>query len=162
MKLQAGILAVKERGSLLPPTEDRVIVQLTEMLAQIGADVAVAESVPAEREKIEAKLIDYADRLGLDLVLTAGGTGLGPDDVTPDATTAVLDREVPAIAQAMIMSVFLNRTKKAIISRAVSGIRKKTVILNLPGSPRPARENLETILDTLAHVVAMVRPDREG
>ncbi len=151
-----GILSVKEKGII--PGEDRVTSELTKMIASVGGMVTVSEVVESDQAKIEKRLISWSDRLKTDVILTAGGSGLGKSDITPDATQAVIDREVPAISDVMRLEVFRKSTKKAVISRAIAGIRGDTLIINLPGSPAPARENLEVILDTLSHFVAMIHP----
>ena len=94
---------------------------------------------------IRRRLIDWADVVHLDLILTTGGTGFAPRDVTPEATRAVIEREAPGLAEAM-RAASLRKTPHAMLSRAVCGIRGRTLIVNLPGSPKAARENLETIL----------------
>lgn len=155
MDWTVGILSVKEKGIL--PGEDRVTNDLTEMITDAGGTVTVTEVVEADRQKIEKKLIAWSDHLRTDIILTAGGSGLGKQDCTPDATQAIIEREVPAISDVMRLEVFRKSTKKAVISRAICGIRDDTLIINLPGSPGPARENLEVILDTLSHFVHMIR-----
>ncbi|MFQ5587858.1 MAG: molybdenum cofactor biosynthesis protein B [Nitrospiria bacterium] len=151
-----GILSVKEKGIL--PGEDRVTTELKKMIGGAGGMVTVTEVIEADREKIEKQLISWSDMLKTDVILTAGGSGLGKQDCAPDATRAVVDREVPAISDIMRLEVFRKGTKKAVISRAIAGIRGDTLIINLPGSPAPARENLDVIIDTLAHFVDMIRP----
>lgn len=155
MHWTVGILSVKEKGIL--PGEDRVTNDLTKMISDAGGTVTLTEVIEADRQKIEKKLIVWSDHLKTDIILTAGGSGLGKQDCTPDATQAVIEREVPAIADVMRLEVFRKSTKKAIISRAICGIREDTLIINLPGSPAPARENLGIILDTLSHFVHMIR-----
>lgn len=156
MNWTVGILSVKEKGIL--PGEDRVTHELKKMITDAGGRVTVTDVVEADQSKIEQKLIAWTDQLKTDVILTAGGSGLGKQDCTPDATQTVIDREVPAISDVMRLEVFRKSTKKAVISRAICGIRNDTLIINLPGSPAPARENLEIILDTLAHFVQMIRP----
>jgi molybdopterin adenylyltransferase len=153
-KVKVGLLSIKERG--IPPGEDRVLQDLTKLISEAGIEVAAAEVITSDQDEIQKKLIDFSDRLRLDLVFTAGGSGLGPKDKTPDATLAVIDREVRSIPEIMRVEIFQRKTKKAIISRAVAGIRKSTLIINLPGSPKGARENIEVILDMLVHLVEMM------
>jgi molybdenum cofactor synthesis domain-containing protein len=153
-KVRAGILSIKERG--IPPGEDRVSQEISKMLTEAGLEVVATEVIGSEQESIEKKLIDLADRLHLDVVLTAGASGLGPKDRAPDATLAVIDREVRSIPEIMRVEIFQRKTKKAIISRAVAGIRGTTLIINLPGSPKGAKENIEVILDMLTHLVDMM------
>ncbi len=159
MDWTVGILSVKEKGIL--PGEDRVSNEIKKLITDAGGTVTVSERVEADRTKIEKKLIVWSDHLKTDVILTAGGSGLGKQDCTPDATQAVIDREVPAISDVMRLEVFRKSTKKAVISRAVCGIRNDTLIINLPGSAGPARENLEVILDTLDHFVHMIRTPPE-
>ena len=108
--------------------------------------------VPDDEKEIANTLIRFCDELKVDVVLTTGGTGLAPRDVTPEATKSVIEREVPGIPQA-IREYSLKITDRAMLSRAVSGIRKSTLIINLPGSPKAVRESLEIVKPVLAHAV---------
>jgi len=121
------------------------------------AFVAVKEIVPDELERIKAKLIEYSDQ-GLDLVITTGGTGFAPRDVTPEATAAVIERVAPGIGEA-IRAQSLKITPMAMLSRATAGIRKKTLIINFPGSPKAALECLEIFLPVMNHAVETLRGD---
>jgi molybdenum cofactor synthesis domain-containing protein len=127
-----------------------------------GAGYAVAEKIllPDERALLEAELRRIADSHAADLVLTTGGTGFSPRDMTPEATLAVADRLVPGIAEAM-RAASMAVTKRAMLSRAVSVIRKQTLIVNLPGSPKAVRENLACIIDALDHGLGILT-GREG
>jgi len=111
--------------------------------------------VADERENIKKELIYFADEVKVDIVLTTGGTGLGPRDVTPEATAAVCEKMVPGLAEAM-RSEGLKKTKNAMLSRGVAGVRKNTLIINLPGSPKAVKESLEIILDVLPHARDML------
>ena len=111
--------------------------------------------VPDEKEKIEEALIYLCDDVKADIVLTTGGTGFAPRDITPEATKAIIEREAPGIAEAIRMKS-LQITPKAMLSRAVSGIRGKSLIVNLPGSPKAVRESLEFILPVLPHAVEVL------
>ncbi len=111
--------------------------------------------IPDEADVIKKTLIELSDK-GLDLILTAGGTGFAPRDVTPEATRAVIEREAPGFAEVMRMRS-LQITPHAMLSRAVSGIRKNTLIINLPGSPKGARENLEFIESAIPHAVKLLK-----
>jgi molybdenum cofactor synthesis domain-containing protein len=112
--------------------------------------------LPDEREMIRNRLLEYAGKV--DLILTTGGTGLSPRDVTPDATLDVIDRQVPGIAEAMRMEG-MKKTGRSMLSRAVAGVRGQTLIINLPGSPKAVKENLETILEVLPHAVEKIKGD---
>jgi molybdopterin adenylyltransferase len=111
--------------------------------------------VADERKSITDELIRFADEIQADIVLTTGGTGLGPRDVTPEATIDVCQKMVPGLAETM-RSEGLKKTKNAILSRAVAAIRGNTLIINLPGSPKAVKESLEAILDVLPHAVKMM------
>jgi molybdenum cofactor synthesis domain-containing protein len=126
-----------------------------------GAEVVIAEIVPDERSAIVAWLVRAADELRLDLVLTTGGTGFAPRDITPEATRAVIERETPGLAEAM-RAASLRVTSHAMLSRAVAGIRGRTLIVNLPGSPKGAVENLATILPVLPHAIELLREAPEA
>lgn len=128
---------------------------VAETLPRDRFEVRARKVVPDDRETIAAELAQGADRGDVDLVLTTGGTGLGPRDVTPEATAAVCDRMAPGFGEVMRMEG-LQRTPNAMLSRAVAGIRKATLIINLPGSPRGARESLEAILPILPHAIGML------
>ena len=112
--------------------------------------------VPDERSDIQNELIHFADELKIDIVITTGGTGLGPRDVTPEATVAVCEKMVPGLAEA-IRQEGLKKTKNAMLSRAVAGVRQSTLIINLPGSPKAVRESLEIVLDVLPHAIEMLK-----
>lgn len=126
-----------------------------EIIKRLPACVVKYEIIPDEPEMIKEKLIDYADNLKVDLVLTDGGTGLGPRDNTPEATRGVIEKEVPGIPEAMRILCF-QHSKRAMLSRSVAGLRGRTLIVNLPGSSKGARESLEAILEPLAHGLDMI------
>lgn len=111
--------------------------------------------VADERKDIEKELIRFADEIKADIVFTTGGTGLGPRDVTPEATIAVCRKMVPGLAEAMRLEG-LKKTKNAMLSRAVAGVRGDTLIINLPGSPKAVRESLQAILEVLPHAKDML------
>ena len=127
------------------------------MLTDAGAVVVARACVPDERADIESSLCDWSDGGGIDCILTTGGTGLGPRDVTPEATRAVIEREAPGIAEAT-RAAGLRATPFAALSRQVAGTRGTTLIVNLPGSPKAAAECLAGILEILPHAVEMMNP----
>jgi len=155
--IKVGILTVSDRsarGERADASGPALAQAVRERLQ--GAEVASAGIVPDERAEIAAWLIRGADALALDLILTTGGTGFAPRDVTPEATRAIIEREAPGLAEAM-RAASLRVTPHAMLSRAVAGIRGHTLIVNLPGSPKGAVENLATILPVLPHAVELLR-----
>ncbi len=126
------------------------------MLAGLDAQVECYEVVPDEQEVVAGRLRAWADEERLDLILTSGGTGLSPRDVTPEATLAVIDRQVPGMAEAMRQES-LKRTPMGMLSRAVAGLRGRTLIVNLPGSERAVRQNLAQLLPVLPHAIETLR-----
>ncbi len=153
--MKVAVLTASDKGAR-GERPDRSAEVIKELVAQIGAEVVAYDIVPDEKEEIKARLISYADALGVDLVLTTGGTGLAPRDVTPEATLEVVEKLVPGIPEAM-RAAGLKETPHALLSRAVAGVRGRTLIINLPGSPRAVRENLAVILPALPHAVATLR-----
>lgn len=143
-----GIVTMSDKGSQ-GQREDASGAAIKEMVVQLG-DVLQYRVVPDDPEIIKATLMEFADEHQLDLILTTGGTGLGPRDNTPEATLAVIHRQVPGLAEA-IRAESLKKTPKAMLSRAVSGTRGKTLIINLPGSVKGVRECLEVVLPVLPH-----------
>lgn len=131
---------------------------LIERLRGEGFEVLFQTVVPDEIPQISRVLCDYADEKQVALILTSGGTGVAPRDVTPEATLAVVDRIVPGMAEAM-RAASLIKTPHAMISRAVAGIRRTTLIVNLPGSPKGALENLEVLLPALPHALNKIQGD---
>jgi molybdenum cofactor synthesis domain-containing protein len=156
--LRAGILTVSDRSSQ-GLREDASGPELAGILGSHGIDAAWIEVCADEESEIRRILITWADDYGADLILTTGGTGLSPRDVTPEATTAVVMRLIPGMAEAM-RAASLKKTPHAMISRAVAGVRGRTLIINLPGSPKGARENLEAVLPALEHAVAKIQGDK--
>ncbi|MHB8577980.1 MAG: MogA/MoaB family molybdenum cofactor biosynthesis protein [Dehalococcoidia bacterium] len=157
--MRTGVLTVSDKGSR-GERDDTSGAAIRELLATIGAEVAAYSVVPDERDRIAAQLRAWADDLALDAVLTTGGTGLSSRDVTPEATRAVLDYEVPGIAEAM-RAEGLRHTPMSMLSRALAGVRGRTLIVNLPGSERAVRQNLAVVLPVLQHAAETLR-DRTG
>jgi len=135
--------------------EDRSGRVIQEFLQSQAVAISCAEVLPDDQDRIAARLADLADREGLQLIFTCGGTGLGPKDVTVEATLQVIDREVPGIAEAM-RSHGKTRTPYAMLSRAVAGVRGHCLIVNLPGSAKGARESLEALFPGLLHILPML------
>ena len=153
---QVGVLTLSDKGSQGQRVDESGPV-VEELLAPVGEVVHVA-ILPDDLESIVALLIAWTDQKKLDLIVTTGGTGLSPRDVTPQATLQAIDYEIPGMAEAMRMQS-LQKTPHAMVSRAVVGVRKQTMIINLPGSPKAARENLEVLLPALAHALAKLTGD---
>jgi molybdopterin adenylyltransferase len=155
--IRAGIITVSDKGSqgIRKDTSGPAIAE-----ALAGAAIEVCKSLVVADEKNEIKdvIIKFADKEKLDLILTTGGTGVSPRDVTPDATLEVIDREIPGMAEAMRRES-LNITPHAMISRAIAGIRGRCLIVNLPGSPKGAKENLAIILPALKHAIEKIKGD---
>lgn len=148
--LKLAVLTVSDRCSR-GLAEDKSGPLIAELMRE-KAELIASETVPDEREEIEAALVRFCDDVGADLVLTTGGTGFAPRDVTPEATKAVLEKEAPGIPEA-IRAKSLAITPRAMLSRAAAGIRGKTLIVNLPGSPKAVRESLEVLLPVLDHAM---------
>ena len=146
-----GILTISDKGSR-GERQDKSGEAIREILPSIDARIVNYEIVPDEKELIVEKLVKWVDEDDLDVLITTGGTGLTPRDVTPEATLAVVDRIVPGFAEAM-RAESLKKTPMAMLSRAVAGTRGKCLIINLPGSTKAVRECLEVILPALPHAV---------
>ncbi len=131
---------------------------LVEQMKAVGWQLKGQAVLPDEQVQISAMLKEWADSGECDLILTTGGTGFAPRDVTPEATLAVVERATPGLAEAM-RQASLRVTPHAMLSRAAAGIRKRTLIVNLPGSPKAAMENLAVLLPVLPHAIALLRDD---
>jgi len=154
--VRAGVLTVSDRGSR-GEREDRSGLLIGEILAErLQAEVLRYRVVPDEEDVIAATLATWADDDDLDLILTTGGTGFAPRDVTPEATEKVIQRRAPGLAEA-IRAENRSVTPHAMLSRAVAGIRGSTLIVNLPGSPKAVQESLEVILPALPHGMEILR-----
>jgi molybdopterin adenylyltransferase len=154
--ITVAIITLSDKGSR-GEREDLSGPEIRNMVKGIG-DVQYYEVIPDEKELIKKKLIDYSTKV--DLIITTGGTGLSPRDVTPEATREVIDREIPGIAEAMRMEG-LKKTDRAMLSRAVAGVRGKTLIINLPGSPKAIREGLGVVVDVIPHAVEKIKGSME-
>ena len=155
--LRAAIITLSDKGSK-GEREDESGMIIREMIRSIGASVGHYEVLPDEKQSIVEVLSRLSDSGTIDLILTTGGTGVSPRDVTPEATREVIERELPGMAEAM-RAESLKKTPHAMISRAIAGIRKRTLIVNLPGSPRAVRENLAVILHALPHAIEKINGD---
>lgn len=153
--IRAGVATVSDKG-YAGKREDASGPLLAELLRKLGAEVVSQTIVPDEQAEIEQTLIQLADELQIDLVVTTGGTGPAPRDVTPEATQAIIEREMPGLAEALRFEGY-RKTPLAVISRGVAGIRGGTLIVNLPGSPRAVREGMETLAPILPHAIKMLR-----
>lgn len=154
---KTSIITVSDRGHR-GEREDTSGQVIQELLGGLDFQVIDYRIVPDEKDQIRTALIDAIDRLGSDLVLTTGGTGLSPRDVTPDATREVIDREVPGFAEAM-RAESLKKTPHAMISRALCGVRRSSLIINLPGSPKAVVECLKVTLPALPHALSKLKGD---
>lgn len=152
---RAAVVTISDKGSA-GLREDTSGPELAQALEAMGIIVVAREIVPDEPERITALLITLADEQGLDLVMTTGGTGPAPRDRTPEATRAVLDREMPGIPEVLRAEGY-KKTPRAVLSRGIAGIRGRCLIVNLPGSPRAVAEGMETLASILPHAIQMVR-----
>ncbi len=160
MMLRFGVLTVSDRSSR-GERPDSSGPALVGRVTTEGWEVARQEIVPDDLNLLKATLASWADSGSVDVILTTGGTGFAPRDVTPEATKAVIDREAPGLAEAM-RHASAAKSKHAMLSRAMAGLRGRALIINLPGSPKAAVENLETILPVLQHAVQLLREDPEA
>lgn len=151
--IRAAILTLSDKGSR-GEREDKSGEVIRNMLMGIDAVVAAYEIIPDEKELITKKLLEFAEKS--DLIITTGGTGVGPRDVTPEATRAIIEKELPGFAEAMRMEG-LRHTPRAMGSRAIAGIYKQTLIINLPGSPKGVAENLAVVLPVIQHTIGLIK-----
>ncbi|MGD9627824.1 MAG: molybdenum cofactor biosynthesis protein B [Pyrinomonadaceae bacterium] len=157
VEIRAAVVTASDSRSI---EEDLSGQRLAELLVEYGARVSEHVVVADDLEEIAEKLRTYADRQDIDLIVTSGGTGLGPRDNTPEATLSVIEREAPGIVEAMRLLTIRN-TPKAMLSRGVAGIRNGTLIINLPGSPRGVEECFAVLAPVLRHAVAVVKGNTE-
>jgi molybdenum cofactor synthesis domain-containing protein len=161
MDLRTGILTISDRSARgeRPDTSGPVVRAFVtgRLAAVVALEAVVPDELPAIRDTLQA----WCDNQQLDLIFTTGGTGFAPRDVTPEATRAVIEREAPGLAEAMRAASF-QITPHAMLSRAVCGLRGRTLIVNLPGSPKAVQENLDTLAPVLPHAVQLLRDAPEA
>ena len=155
--MRAAILTISDRGAR-GEREDLSGPALATWVMERGVQVAAATLVADEVDEIAGAICNWADGKDVDLILTTGGTGVSPRDVTPEATVHVLDRLIPGLAEAM-RAASLQRTVMAALSRGICGVRRNTLIINLPGSPKAAIENLQAIWEAIPHAVRKINGD---
>lgn len=156
-EIRAGVLTISDKGAkgLRVDESGKIILRILE---ESGLTVVKREIIPDDLQQIADTLIMWVDKDGLALIITSGGTGLSPRDVTPQAIDQVIDYQVPGMAEAM-RAASLKKTPHAMISRAMAGVRNSSLIINLPGSPRGAEENLSVILPALDHGLSKLAGD---
>ena len=153
--INIGILTVSDKGSR-GQRQDKSGQVIRQVVASLESSVVKYDIVPDEADIISGTLTDWADGGGVDIILTTGGTGLSQRDVTPEATLSVIEKEVPGIAEAM-RAKSLEKTPNSMLSRAVAGLRRRCLIINLPGSPKAVQECLEVVLPALPHAVQIIK-----
>ncbi|MBI4115639.1 MAG: molybdopterin adenylyltransferase [Candidatus Omnitrophica bacterium] len=153
--MRVGIVTVSDRSSqgLREDTSGKL---LNDLIKTIPADVVGYRTIPDEKNQIQATLISFVDDLRCDVVLTTGGTGMGPRDVTPEATSEVIEKEIPGISESLRREGF-KQTPLAILSRGMAGVRKGCLIVNLPGSPQAVKEAFEILKPILTHTVELIQ-----
>lgn len=154
-----GVLTISDRGSReeRPDTSGPA---LKTILVKNGFEIAAYKIIPDSKKSIKATLIEWTDERHIDLIVTTGGTGVSPTDVTPEATRAVIERELPGISEIMRQASF-KKNLNAVLSRGIAGIRKESLIINVPGSEKAARENIETVVKCLSHAVYKIKGGTE-
>ena len=151
--IKVAILILSDKGSK-GERKDESGPAIEKLIKTINAEVVSCDILPDEKSKIKRKLTSLCKKA--DLIITTGGTGVSPRDVTPDATKEVIDYEIPGMSEAM-RAESLKKTARAMISRAVAGVRGETLIINLPGSPKAVKENLSVILPVLSHAIEKIK-----
>lgn len=157
MMIRFGILTLSDRSSR-GERPDTSGIALARLVQAEGWSVTKQAILPDDESAIREILTSWADSGNMDVILTTGGTGFSPRDVTPEATHAIIEREAPGLAEAM-RAASLKVTPHAMLSRIVTGIRRKTLIINLPGSPKGAAENLQVVIPALPHAIQLLRED---
>lgn len=155
--MRVAVVTVSDR-SFRAERQDESGPLLCQLVSQMGAQVISTHLLPDEQEQVADRLVYLADREGVDLILTTGGTGPSPRDVTPEATRQVIEREMPGLAELMRWDGY-QRTPFAVLSRSVSGIRGQTLIINLPGSPKAVREGMEVLAPLLPSAIALIKDE---
>jgi molybdopterin adenylyltransferase len=158
--MRVAVLTISDRAAI-GEREDRSGPILVEMVQNQGWEIVSTHILPDDQQMIEEVLQKWADSGEMDLILTTGGTGFSPRDRTPEATRNVIDRLAPGIVEAIRM-MSMKITPHAMLSRAVAGIRSSTLIVNLAGSPKAAKENLEIILPALPHAIQLLKEDPQA
>jgi len=157
MMIKAGVLTISDKG-FKGQRKDESGPLVAEILTKAGYTVERQSIVPDYYEKIAECLIEWVDKDGLSIIVTTGGTGVSPTDVTPEATLKVIRYQIPGMAEAM-RTASLTKTPHAMLSRAIVGVRGNTLIINLPGSPEGAKENLAVVLPAVNHALAKIAGD---
>ena len=157
--IRVGVLTLSDSGAA-GERKDKSGPVIEEVVQEIDGEVEYYQVIPDNKEMIIDELHKMAVNLELNLILTTGGTGLAPTDVTPDATKEVIEREVPGIPETM-RAESLEKTRKAMLSRAVAGTKEESLIINLPGSPKAVKECLEVILEVIPHAVELLQDEVE-
>jgi len=152
----AGILTISDKGSRGEREDVSGLVIRDIVTSVMECRVTRYEIIPDEKDIISQKLVEWSDAVDIDVILTTGGTGLAARDVTPEATLAIIEKQVPGIPEA-VRAGTLSKTPTAMLSRAVAGVRKQTLIINMPGSPKAVRECLEIIVKALPHAVEIIK-----
>jgi molybdenum cofactor synthesis domain-containing protein len=155
MQIRAAILTISDKASR-GERADTSGQAIRELLASIDALISDSKTVADETVQIASELRRWADSDSIDLVISTGGTGLSPRDVTPEATASIIERTVPGLGE-MMRAAGAKHTPMASLSRGIAGVRGRCLIVNLPGSPKGARENLTAIIDVLPHAVELLR-----